>query len=63
MISLLIAIVIAAIVFGLIYWILQQIPIPEPFGRIARVVVVVIFCLYLLNALLGIVPLGNLHRL
>ena len=29
------------IIVGLLFWILQQIPLPEPFGRIVRVVLIV----------------------
>ena len=37
----LIEILITCIIVGLLFWILQQIPLPEPFGRIVRVVLIV----------------------
>lgn len=54
MIGLLVNFAIAVIIFGLIYWILGQIPIPEPFHRILMVVLVVIFCIWLIYFLLGL---------
>jgi hypothetical protein len=44
---------VALIIFGLIYWIVGQIPLPEPFKRIAMVVLVVVFCIWLIYFLLG----------
>jgi hypothetical protein len=56
MLSLFISVLVMCIIFGLIFWILSQIPIPAPFAQIARVVCVVIFCLWLLYLL---VPLAS----
>jgi hypothetical protein len=47
---------VVVIVFGLIYWIVTLLPIPEPFKKIAVVVVLVIFLLYMLSILFGIAP-------
>jgi hypothetical protein len=54
MVDLLIYLLILCVVFGLIYWVVQQLPLPEPFGRIARVVIVVIGCIALLMVLLNV---------
>jgi hypothetical protein len=54
--SLLLAILIAAAVCALIYWITTIVPIPAPWDRVIRVVVAVIFVIYLLRLLL---PLGR----
>ena len=56
MLGLLVSVLVMCIVFGLIFWILSQIPIPAPFAQIARVVCVVIFCIWLLYLL---VPLAG----
>ena len=61
MIELLISLVVFCLIFGLIWWILGELPLPEPFGRIARVVVVVIGCIVLIYFLLGFV--GHTPRL
>jgi hypothetical protein len=58
MISLLINLLILCIVVGLLYWILLQIPLPDPFGRIARVVLIVIAVIALIYMLLGIADGG-----
>ena len=52
MISILVTVLVMAIIFGLIWWVLSVIPLPPPFGQIARVVCVVIFCLWLIYLLL-----------
>jgi uncharacterized membrane protein len=56
MITLLLYLVIAAIVLGLVIWLVQQIPGVAPFANIIRVVAIcifVIYCIYLLMELLG----------
>jgi len=58
MTSLLITILVICVIFSLVWWILTQLPLPDPFGRIARVVVVVIGCLVLINLLMGLTGAG-----
>ena len=52
----LIEILIGAIVLGLIFWILSLIPLPDPFSRIVRVVLVVIVAIWLIYILAGLIP-------
>jgi len=52
MLSLLVSLVILAMVFGVIWWILDQLPIPAPFNMIIRVI------LGLILALLGLIGIG-----
>ncbi len=58
MISVLVTILVLCLIFGLIWWIVSLLPLPPPFGQVARVVVAVIFLLIVLYELL---PLVNLH--
>ena len=51
--ELLIQIVILCIVFGLIYYIVTLLPLPDPFKRIAMIAVLLIFILILLYSFLG----------
>ena len=44
---------------GLLFWILQQIPLPEPFGRIVRVVLIVSVAIWLIYILAGLLPSGG----
>ncbi len=53
MIGLLVWILIVALIFGLIFWVLGMIPLPAPFDVIARVVVGVIFIIILLSMVFG----------
>jgi hypothetical protein len=57
--SALLSLVIYIIVLGLVVWlilyIINMIPLPEPFGRIARIVLIVLAVLILINLLLGLV--------
>lgn len=61
MLSLLITILVVCIIFALIWWILTQIPLPAPFAQIVRVVVVVIFCIWLIYMLLPLAGGGISH--
>ena len=57
MITLLIWVLILCLVFGVIVWAIQLIPLPTPFGHVALAVVALIFILILVGMLLGDVPL------
>lgn len=58
MISTLVYILVVAVVIGLIIWIVQQLPVPEPWGNIIRVCVIVIGALIIILALLGLIGVG-----
>ena len=60
MIGLLVEFLVAMIIFGLVYWIVGMIPLPDPFKRIAIVVLVVIFCIWLIYFLLGFMGGGGI---
>lgn len=53
LISLLITIVVLGLVFYLLYWMVGQIPLPEPFAVVARVVLALVVVLVLLSLLFG----------
>ena len=52
MISVLVTILVLCLIFGLIWWIFSLIPLPPPFGQIARVVIAIIFLLIVIYELL-----------
>jgi hypothetical protein len=52
MLSILVTLLIVCLIFGVVYWIISLIPLPAPFGRVAQVIVAVIFLIYLLYMLL-----------
>ena len=54
LVSLVIYIVVIGLIFYVLWWGLAQIALPEPFDKIARVVVVDVAVLLLINALLGL---------
>ena len=54
MIDLLVQILIFALVFGALWYILTLLPLPHPFGQIIRVVLVVIAIIWLIYLLLGL---------
>ncbi|MET0721504.1 MAG: hypothetical protein ABWY64_11800 [Tardiphaga sp.] len=58
MISVLVYIIVICIVMGLLYWIALQLPLPEPFGRIVQVCILVIGVLLVVLALLGLIGVG-----
>ena len=56
------SILVMVIVLGLIYWVVTMLPIPDPFKKIALVIVVVICLLYLLGVLFGAAPIFPAFR-
>jgi hypothetical protein len=58
LLTLLIYFLVLLLVFGLIWWVLTQIPLPPPIGKMAQVVVVVIFALILIFLLLSVIGVG-----
>ena len=57
MITLLIWILVLVLVFGVLAWVVQQLPLPAPFGSIALAVLALIFILIIVSAVLGEMPL------
>jgi hypothetical protein len=62
MIDFLIYIIVLCIVFGLVYYIVGLLPLPDPFKKIAVIAVLLIFLLVILGALLGQVPFPRFVR-
>ena len=58
MIALIIHILIVAIIVGLLLWVLETIPVFVPYRQIIRIVVIVLFALWLVIQLL---PLAGIH--
>jgi len=57
MLSLLVSLLIGLIIVGLLWWVLQQIPLPPPIKQVANVVVIVIAVIWLIYVLMGLAPL------
>lgn len=53
LISLLVVIVILGLVFYLLYWLVGQIPLPEPFAVVAKVILALAVVVILLGILTG----------
>jgi hypothetical protein len=53
----LITLLVAVIVAGILYWIVQLMPIPQPFKNIAICILLLIFALWLLS-FVGVMPHG-----
>lgn len=52
MISILITILIMCLIFGLLWWVITLLPLPAPFGNVVRVIIAIIFCIWLIYLLL-----------
>lgn len=61
LISLVIYLIIIGLIFYVLWWALSQMPLPEPFGTVARVLLVLVAVLIVVYLLLGLVPSGGLH--
>jgi hypothetical protein len=60
MISTLIYLLIVFLVIGIVWWLIDYIPVPEPLNRLAKIVVVVIGALIIIAVLLDLAgaPVG-----
>jgi len=54
--ALLITVIVVGAVFYLLFWLVGYLGLPEPFAKVARVVLAVIAVLYLLAMLTGSAP-------
>jgi hypothetical protein len=55
LVSFLVYIIVIGLVFYLLWWLLAQVGLPEPFNRVARIVLAVVAVLVLINLLLSLV--------
>lgn len=60
MVAALINLVVVLLIVGLIWWAVERIlpllPLPEPIGTVVRVILIVVLCIVVIYALLGLVP-------
>jgi hypothetical protein len=61
MVALLVYIVILVVVAIFLWWLLQQVPLPEPLAKIATIVLVAIGVIVLIAILLQFAGGGGLH--
>jgi multisubunit Na+/H+ antiporter MnhB subunit len=54
MIGFLITLLVIGLVVGLVWWVMDYLPVPEPFNKIIKLVCVVVFVIYVIYALLGL---------
>jgi hypothetical protein len=55
MIHLLLYVLIVGVACGLVWWLCDYLPIPEPFNKILKVITVVVFVIIVIYLLLGLV--------
>lgn len=54
LLSLLLNIVVAALIFWLLYWLITFVAPPEPFRKVLTVILAIVAVVYLINLLLGL---------
>jgi|SoimicMinimDraft_4_1059732.scaffolds.fasta_scaffold1299731_1 quinol-cytochrome oxidoreductase complex cytochrome b subunit len=54
MVTALVTVLVIAILAGLFYWVIDQIPVPEPINRWAKLAIVIIAVVCLVMVLLGL---------
>ncbi len=54
LVSLLVTLVVAGLIFWLLWWFLSICGLPEPFNKIARIIVALVAVVFLINLLLGL---------
>ncbi len=53
LLSMLFTLVVAGLIFWLIWWFLDYVAVPEPFNKVLRVLIALCVLIFLLNLLLG----------
>lgn len=61
LISLIVTLVLLGLVWYLLFWIVGQMPLPEPFKTVATVILGLVAVLVLLSLIFGIAPLPVLR--
>jgi hypothetical protein len=56
------SVLVTVIVMGMLYWIVTLLPLPEPFKKVAIVIVLLICAIYLLSLLFGMAPAYPVFR-
>jgi hypothetical protein len=56
--DLLLQVLVFVIVLGALFYIISVIPLPHPFGLIARIILGVVALIFILNILFGLLPYG-----
>jgi hypothetical protein len=54
LVGMLVWIIVIGVIFGLLWWLIGYIGLPQPFDKVARVVLAVVAVLILINFLLGL---------
>lgn len=54
LVPLLINIVVVGLILWLLYWLIGYVGLPEPFAKVARVILAVVAVIWLINLLLGL---------
>lgn len=62
LLSLLVTIIIAGLIFYLLWWLLGKIGLPEPFNKVATVILALVCVIFLIGLLTGTVPHFRLPR-
>lgn len=61
MIETLVALLVLVIVAGLVVWLVRMLPLPEPWGQIATVLIVLVFLLLIVGWFFGGLPAPRLR--
>lgn len=59
MIATLIYLLVVCVIIGLVWWIVDYLPVPEPLNKLIKVVSIVIGCIVIIYALLSIAGIGG----
>lgn len=55
LVTVIIFLIVAGLIFGLLHWLIGYVGVPEPFNKVARVVLAILAVLVVIGALLSLV--------
>lgn len=62
LLGLLVWVIVIGLIFGLLWWLIGYVALPEPFNKAARVILAVVAVVMLISLLLGLVGVPPLVR-
>ena len=63
LISLLVGIIVVGLIFYLLWWLIGYCGLPEPFNKVARVILAVVAVIFLINVLLQVAGMTPIVRI
>ena len=62
LVSLMVTLIVAGLIFWLLLWLIGFAGLPEPFAKVAKIILAVVAVIFIINLLLGMTSSGPIFR-